>query len=268
MADIYYLKPSVKQAANANAAQPARHESGVLSVVLSLSQLAAVLLKDTIMIDRAVSPRLADMIAKLQQAADRTLSGNSSPVAGLPATLPTNSSAAKRISATGVSPGSARVVSDELIAAGKLDAVIAEGVNAGSIRLGTQQRVYGNNGSSHPVAMKMLTDHVGVPPDILVARQNRTQKAAFSFTTLSSVESVLNAIFRNNTMMIQGWAERGGRPPLHLRLQGKEPLGVIAHPGADEVTELRGLAAVLEMERAGAGQCIKISMSVNAPVKR
>lgn len=264
MADIYYLKPSAKQAANANAAQPARHEFGVLSVVLSLSQLAAVLVKDTIMIDRAVSTRLAEMIAKLQQAADRTLSGNNNPAAGLAPGQPS----IRRISTNNSTAGSARAVSDELIAAGKLDAVIAEGIAAGSIRLGSQQRVYGNHGSSHPFAMKMLTDHVGVPPEILVARQNRTQKAAFSLTSLAAVEGVLNAIFRNNAMMIQGWAERGGRPPLHLRLQGKEPFGIIAHAGAEEVTELRGLAVVLEMERAGAGQCVKISMSLTAPAKR
>jgi Bacterial CdiA-CT RNAse A domain len=268
MADIYYLKPSAKQAANANALQPGRNHPGVLSVVLSLSQLAAVILKDSIMIDQAVSPRLLDMIGNLQQSSDRTLSGGNGPATGLATGHSASSSAAKRMSTAGMSAGSARAVSDELIAAGKLDAVVAEGVAAGNIRLGSQQRVYGSHGSSLPAAVKMLADHVGVPPDILVARQNRTQKAAFSFTSLSAVESALNAIFRNNTMMIQGWAERGGRPPLHLRLQGKEPFGMIAHAGAEEVTELRGIAVALEMERAGAGQCVKISMSVNAPVKR
>jgi hypothetical protein len=264
MAEIYYLKPSAKQAANANAAQPVRVDPGILSVVLSLSQLAAVIAKDTIMVDRAVSPRLADTIAKLQQAADKTLSGNNDPAAG----LGTGQLTSKRASFSSGSPGSARAVSDELIAAGKLDAVVAEAVAAGSIRLGSQNRVYGNHGSSHPAAIKMLTDHVGVPPDILVARQNRTQKAAFSFTSLSAVENVLNTIFRNNTMMIQGWAERGGRPPLHLRLQCKEPVGMIAHAGAEEVTDLRGIAVVFEMERAGAGQCVKVTMSVTAPLRR
>jgi hypothetical protein len=211
MADIYYFKSSAKQAANTNAAQPARIEPGVLSVVLSLSQIAAVLLKDTIMINGAVSQRLTDMIGRFQQAADRTLSGSSNSNTG-----PANTPAARRGSAALAFPGSAGAVSDELIAAGKLDAVIAEGVSAGSIRLGSQQRVYGNHGSSHPAALRMLTDHVGVPPDILVARQNRTQRAAFSFTSLSTVENALSALFRNNSMMIQGWVERGGRVPPHV----------------------------------------------------
>jgi hypothetical protein len=264
MADIYYLRLSAKQAANANAEPPARHVPGVLSVVVSLSQMAAVLLKDTIMIDHAVSPRLADMITRLQQAGDRTLTGNNDPTAALGVTQ----SPAKRPPATGAFPGSVRAVSDDLIAASKLDAVIAEGITAGNVRLGSQQRVYGSHGNLHPLAIKMLTDHVGVPPEILVARQNRTQNAAFSFTSLSAVENVLNAIFRNNRMMIQGWAERGGRPPLHLRLQGKEPFGMIAHAGSVEVTELRGLAVAFEMERSGTGHCVKISMSVTAPAKR
>jgi hypothetical protein len=263
MADIYYFKSSAKQAANANSAQPARIEPGVLSVVLSLSQIAAVILKDTIMINGAVSQRLKDMIGGFQQAADRTFSGSSTSTSGSP-----GATAARRASAATAFPGSARAVSDELIAAGKLDAVIAEGIAAGNIRLGSQQRVYGNHGSSHPAAIRMLTDHVGVPPDILVARQNRTQRAAFSFTSLSTVETALNTLFRNNSMMIQGWVERGGRPPLHIRLQGKEPFGLIAHAGAEEVTELRGLAIALEMERAGASQCAKVSMSVTAPAKR
>jgi Bacterial CdiA-CT RNAse A domain len=263
MADIYYFKSPAKQAANANAAQPARLEPGVLSVVLSLSQVAAVILKDTIMINGAISQRLTDMIGRLQQAADRTLSGSSNNTTG-----PAGTPSIRRASAAVAFPGSARAASDELIAASKLDAVIAEGVAAGNIRLGSQQRVYGNHGSSHPAALRMLSDHVGVPPDILVARQNRTQRAAFSFTSLSSVENALNMLFRNNNMMIQGWVERGGRPPLHLRLQGKEPFGLIAHAGAEEVTELRGLAIALEMERAGASQCVKVSMSVTAPAKR
>jgi Bacterial CdiA-CT RNAse A domain len=263
MADIYYFKSAAKQAANANAAQPVRLEPVVLSVILSLSQIAAVLLKDTIMINGAVSQRLTDMISRFQQASDRTLSGSSNSNTG-----PAGAAATRRASAAAAFPGSARAVSDELIAAGKLDAVIAEGVSAGNIRLGSQQRVYGNHGSSHPAALRMLTDHVGVPPDILVARQNRTQRAAFSFTSLSTAENALNTLFRNNSMMIQGWVERGGRPPPHLRPQGKEPFGLIAHAGAEEVTELRGLAVALEMERAGASQCVKVSMSVTAPAKR
>lgn len=268
MADIYYLKPAVKQAANANAAQSLRPVSGGFSIVLSLSQLAAVILKETITIDRAFTPRLSAMIDSLQQSAGRTLSGAGGPSPSSSNAISANPSLAKRPAASAISSGYSRAASDEKVAAGKLDAIVVEVIAAGSIRLGSQQRVYSNGGAAHPVAVRMLADHVGVPPEILVARQNRTQTASFSFSSLTSVEGALNTVFRSNSMMIQGWAERGGRPPLHLRVQGKEPFGIIAHTGADEVTDLRGLAVSLEMERSGSGQHVKISMNVTAPPKR
>lgn len=255
MADIYYLRPTAKQAANANLVTPVQDDHGHLAIMLSLPQLAAVLLKETVMIGGIASPRLSDLIAKLNQAAAGT--SNPTPAAGSPFS--------RRPTVYSAKSGSA---SEEPLAAQKIDALLAEGVSGGNIRLGAQQRLHTVKGGAHPGAVKMLADHVGVPPDILLARQNRTGQAAFSFANLTAAENALNTVFRNNLMMIRGWAERGGRPPLHVRLQSKEPLGIIAHAGADEVTELRGIAVSFETERVLSAPWIKVSMSLTAPTRR
>lgn len=259
MADIYYLRPSDKQAANANMASSGGPEHGCLAVFLSCAQLAAIVLKETITIDRAFSPRLSDMTAKLRQAIEG---------GGPEAASPAGTAFARRPMSGASSLAASPARNNDAFAPGKFDALLAESIAGGNIRLGSQQRVHAGGAAAHPAAVKMLADHVGVPPDILIARQNRTRQAAFSFASLPAVETALNTVFRNNSMMILGWAERGGRPPLHLRLQSKEPLGIIAHAGADQVTELRGMAVSLAMERVIGDPYFKISMSVTAPPKR
>jgi hypothetical protein len=255
MADIYYLRPSEKQAANANLASPGGAEPGCLAIVLSLSQLAAIALRETLTIDRAFSPRLSEMVNKLHLAIDN---------GGVPAAASSTSAAFARRGAQGTAPAR----NQDSFAPSKFDALLAEAIAGGNIRLGSQQRLLGGGSAAHPAAVKMLADHVGVPPDILIARQNRTRLAAFSFASLAAAEAALNTVFRNNSMMIRGWAERGGRPPLQLRLQSKEPLGIIAHAGADQVTELRGIAVGLGMERVLGDPYLRVSMSVTAPQRR
>jgi hypothetical protein len=122
MADIYYLRPSEKQAANANLASPGGAEPGCLAIVLSLSQLAAIALRETLTIDRAFSPRLSEMVNKLHLAIDN---------GGVPAAASSTSAAFARRGAQGTAPAR----NQDSFAPSKFDALLAEAWGRSSVFL-------------------------------------------------------------------------------------------------------------------------------------
>ena len=223
MADIYYLRPVRKPDAQAQPlAAPPR-----LTVALSISQLAAILSRETL------------------------LPGGGQPGLRLRAMM------------SGLGGASVRSAGIEHALDTKFDVLLIDSVRSGKIRM----RSIANAGpASSPLtlsAARIQAEYIGVPDDILIARQKRTGQVAFAFHNAESLETAIDELFAGNRVMFEHWARRGGQPPLHLRHQGKSPFGRIVHEGADSATDLRSVAAKALCDHAHGAPFYMIELSLS-----
>lgn len=214
MADIYYLRPVRKPDAHTEplAAVPR------LTVALSASQLAAILARETLLPGSGdqSNPRLKAMLAGI---------GGS---VGLPV----------------------RSANIEHALDTKFDVLLVDSVRSGKVNI---RSIVNAGPASSPIllsAAKIQAEFIGVPDDVLIARQKRTGQVAFSFHGAASLEKTIDDVIGANRVMFENWARGGGQPPLRLRHQGKSPFGRIAHEGAESATDLRSVAAKVMCDHA------------------
>jgi hypothetical protein len=207
MADIYYLRPVRKPDDQAKPLAPPPR----LTVALSTGQLAAILVRETLLPNSGgqSNPRLKTMLAGLGGAV------------GLPV----------------------RSADIEHALDTKFDVLLVDSVHSGKVKI---RSIASAGPASSPIllsAAKIQAEFIGVPDDILIARQKRTGQVTFAFHDSESLEAAIDELIGGNRVMIENWARRGGQPPLYLRFQAKVPFGRIVHAGADSATDLRSVAA-------------------------
>jgi hypothetical protein len=224
MADIYYLRTARKPDAQpqASAAEPR------LTVALSLSQMAAILSRETLLPGGGGQPgaRLKAMMSSLGGAPVRN--------AGIEHALDT-----------------------------KFDVLLVDSIRSGKIRIRSIANPGPASGKLILSAARIQAEYIGVPDEILIARQKRTGQVAFSFHKAESLETALDELIGGNRVMFENWARRSGQPPLYLRHQGKSPFGRIAHPGADNATDLRSVAAKATSDHAHGSPFYMIELSLS-----
>lgn len=224
MADIYYLRPVRKPDAQPQPLAAAPR----LTVALSARHLAAILARETLLPGSGVlpGPRLKAMMSSLGGAALRS--------AGAEHALDT-----------------------------KFDVITVDSVRSGRVKI----RFIADAGPSlSPIllsAAKLQAEYIGVPDDILIARQKRTGQVAFSFNDAQSLEAALDELIGGNRVMFENWAKRGGQPPLYLRHQAKSPFGRMVHAGAESATELRSVAAKAMSDHAHGAPLYMIELSLS-----
>jgi hypothetical protein len=204
MADIYYLRPVRKPDAQVQPLAAAPR----LTIALSASQLAAILVRETLL------PGTGGQLGVRVKAMLGGLGG-----------IPVRNADMDRALET------------------KYDVLLIDSVRSGKVKI----RQIGNAGaSSSPIqlsAAKIQAEYICVPDEILIARQKRTGTVAFAFRDAASLETAIDELIGGNRVMFENWARRGGQPPLYLRHQGKSPFGRIVHDGAESATDLRSVAA-------------------------
>lgn len=228
MASIHYLRPQDRPTPD----QPSRDgESPRLRVAISHWHLAAVLLGETIMRHGIVPPKSLALAERLS---------GSAPSAPPPPSRHRQVAAVRKPqSAATLTTAFANAVS------AAVDAFIAVSVVNGTLELHDVSR--GGN-ESLQAALRLKSEFIGVPDDIIVARQSRTRQVAFAFPDLDTLGATLSAVLRHERLMVENWAAGGGRFDLHLKHQARVPFGRIAHVGASAATDLRAIAIRLSRE--------------------
>ncbi len=214
MADIYYLRPVRKPEAQAEPLAAAPR----LTIALSVHHLAAILARETLLPGSGGQPgaRLKAMMSGLGGAG------------GL----------------------SARSANIEHALDIKYDVLLIDSVRSGKVKIRPVANASAASSQIQLSAAKIQAEFIGVPDDILIARQKRTGQVAFSFHGAASLEMTIDDVIGANRVMFENWARRGGQPPLHLRHQGKSPFGRIVHEGAESATDLRSVAAKVMCDHA------------------
>lgn len=213
-----------------------------LKVALSQAHLAAVLTGETVSRNGIVPPKVSAL-------AERLSSGPNVPA-----------KTASRIPSTGLARNPAAGALIQRSSAGKpstgasafanaigasVDAFVAIAVISGTIQLNA---VSEGASESQQAALRLKSAFIGVPDDILLARQNSTRQVAFSIGSFEVLGDTLSDIVRQKRHMIESWAANGGKPALNLRHQARAPFGRIAHSGAEMASDLRAVAVRISRE--------------------
>ena len=85
--------------------------------------------------------------------------------------------------------------------------------------------------------------------EALLALQ-RADAPVFAFRSESALAEAVAGVVADNRTPIEGWLRRGAQPALRCRLLRREAFGGVVHPGADDVSELRGLAVSVQLHEA------------------
>lgn len=231
MSNIHYLRPREQPDRN-DGQQP---ESPRLRIAMSQAHLAAVLMGETVTRNGIVPAKVSAFLERLTaRAGGSALTSKPSLAAGQPRLpLPGLQRTVTRTPPSSDSSGFANAVG------ASVDAFIVIAVISGTIQFNTISQ---GASESQQAALRLKSAYIGVPDDILLAREKSTQQVVFSINSFEVLSETVSDILRQKRHMIENWAVMGGRPALNLRYQARTPFGRMAHRGADASSDLRGVA--------------------------
>lgn len=247
MSNIYYLRPS--------APRPAKGvedaEVQELKIALNPLHLAAVLIRGSVALSGQSSQQV-EMLAR------KFVSSATGPQPRVPGKIPTRGGLPAESSARADPNRSIAVPA----AAQTLQKVLSVAtVAAGKVKLDQSSYATGSRGSE---ILKLRSQFVAVPDDVLLARQERARRVTFSVSSMERLGDVVNDAIMSQRFMIENWAVNGGRPDIRFKYQAREPFGRVVHLNAKEATDLRALAVRLTSERDGSERLYVVALSLNA----
>lgn len=117
--------------------------------------------------------------------------------------------------------------------------------------------------------LKIQTEFLQIPENILLARQTRTGSIAFSINGWEQLGELTTGIVNGQKTMIESWAARGGQPGLRFKYQAQRPFGRVAHVAANEVTDLRAVSVYFSVEKYRLDRLFVMEISLDAaPLRR
>lgn len=241
MSNVYYLRPPGQKSSQPAPEAGARH----LRVALSAAHLAAAL-------RRSSSPRAGKLPPDVESLAWQ-FADAPNPASGSkgrlrqkeePAAVRPRRSALSAAHASGFLPGNVFVVAEVLAGKVRFDPAASSNTDLGRSLL------------------RLRSEFIGVPDDILLARQERTGAVAFSIASLDDLGEVVSGLIGSQRHMIESWAFQGARPGIRFRYQAARPFGRVAHVGASEATDLRALGVQMSSERQGHDRFYVVELSL------
>lgn len=235
MSNVHYLRPPERPERTAG-----QQGDGLrLKVALMGAHLAAVLTGETVTRNGIVPPKVSALAERLSSGPAKVMPRTS--ITGL-ARNPTTGPLVQR-SNKPPTGGEASAFANAIGAS--VDAFVAIAVISGRVQLNA---VSEGASESQQAALRLKSALIGVPDEILLARQNSTRQVAFSIGSFDVLSDTLSDILRQKRHMVESWAANGGKPALSLRHQARTPFGRIAHPGAEAASDLRAVAVRISRE--------------------
>lgn len=223
MSNVFYLRPADRKPPPA-AAKP---ESLPLRVALTRVQLAAVICRSST--SRGGKPPMDVEAMARKLAADRARQLPSAPFQRHGAVAAPSSAA---IGGSTHLPSNAFTAADVFAGRIKIDPAVSQSDLGRSL-------------------LRLRAEYIGVPDEVLVARQERTGAVAFSISDLDRLGDLVSGVIGSQRHMIENWASQGGRPGIKFRYQAPGPFGRVVHVGASEATNLRAIGVQVVNDRAG-----------------
>lgn len=229
MSNVYYLRPPKRPEPR----DVPQNDYPKLRIAMSPAHLAAVMMGETVTRNGMVPAKISAFLERLTTTRSGPTVSVGKPIAGQPR-LPIAPARATGKPSAGIdSTGFANAIG------ASVDAFIVIAVIGGTIQFNA---ISEGASESQQAALRLKSAYIGVPDNILIARQKSTQQVAFSINSLEALAEAVSEILRQKRHMIESWAAMGGRPALNLRYQARTPFGRIAHLGADDSSDLRGVA--------------------------
>lgn len=250
MSNIYYLRPPAPRPVKG----AEETEVQELRVALNPLHLAAVLVRGSVALSGQSSEQVemlarrfvAPMVGPQHRAPART-----STRGGLSAESSVRANQGRPIAVPVTAPTLQRVLSVATVAAGR-------------IRLDHSGFATAARGNA---TLKLRSQFIAVPDDVLLARQERTGRVTFAFGSAERLADMVSDVIMSQRFMIENWANNGGRPDIRFKYQAREPFGRVVHLNASEATDLRALAVRLTSERDGPERLYVMALSLNGPAR-
>lgn len=246
MSNIYYLRPPAPRPAKG--AEEAEVQE--LKIALNPLHLAAILIRGSVALSGQSSPQVETLARKFVSTAtgpQQRASGRIPARSGSPAETSARADQNRSIAVPAAAQTLQKVLSVATVAAGK-------------VKLDQSSYVTGARGSE---ILKLRSQFIAVPDDVLLARQERTRCVTFAVSSMERLADVVNDAVMSQRFMIENWAVNGGRPDIRFKYQAREPFGRVVHVNASEATDLRALAVRLASERDGPERLYVMAFSLN-----